>query len=486
MEALATLREFAMAGALDQVAEAPGGALDFGGRAAFPAGAPTPLLSQRGQGAPYTLGALVGFLRARAAGVKYLDYFRDAKARGAQQVMPLDRQDLEDYLSGKRDAIEGLAAGGGVGGAPGAPGAEDAAPDVEGGEEGARAKRARRDAGGGAGAAGAAAAEPLAGEAAALRGVLANERRLRDADSVLCIPGRSFADAAAVFDRAAGEGARLGRARDRRAAGGARAAPAPPQRSGRYERETAPDAALRQAGAGSLGLAQVGFADAAEPAGAPPAAPPAAAPAAAPAPRAPPPRARPPPGGAAAAPPPRRGTPIILVPPAASAFLSMLNARAFLEEGRYVPPCDAGAAAAPGAPRPAYVSVFRRAGRAPPPGDPRPDKWPGVKYHVTDREPARREDWVRVVAVVVLGKPWQFKTWPFKGAAAGDLLDTFSRVAGVYLHFADEPVPAAVKAWDVKAVALPRHARGEDARAAAALWAHVDAFLEARGSRLAY
>ena len=36
------------------------------------------------------------------------------------------------------------------------------------------------------------------------------------------------------------------------------------------------------------------------------------------------------------------------------------------------------------------------------------------------QEPERKEDWKRVVAVFCLGKPWQFKKWPFKvsGAAA--------------------------------------------------------------------
>jgi hypothetical protein len=48
-----------------------------------------------------------------------------------------------------------------------------------------------------------------------------------------------------------------------------------------------------------------------------------------------------------------------------------------------------------------------------------------VEYHVTDKEPTKKEDWARVVGVICLGKAWQFKKWPFKvggGACAVHML----------------------------------------------------------------
>lgn len=63
-----------------------------------------------------------------------------------------------------------------------------------------------------------------------------------------------------------------------------------------------------------------------------------------------------------------------------------------------------------------------------------------VPYEVTDQEPKHRRDWDRVVAVFCSGKTWQFKKWPFPGASQGDLLDTFQRVLGIYLHFQDEQI----------------------------------------------
>lgn len=38
------------------------------------------------------------------------------------------------------------------------------------------------------------------------------------------------------------------------------------------------------------------------------------------------------------------------------------------------------------------------------------------------------------------GKPWQFKDFPFKGAAKGDMVDTFSNVFGAFFHYKDEAV----------------------------------------------
>lgn len=66
-----------------------------------------------------------------------------------------------------------------------------------------------------------------------------------------------------------------------------------------------------------------------------------------------------------------------------------------------------------------------------------------VAYEVTDQEPRHRRDWDRVVAVFCSGKAWQFKKWPFPGAASGDLLDTFQRMSGAYLHFNDEQIDPA-------------------------------------------
>jgi parafibromin len=137
-----------------------------------------------------------------------------------------------------------------------------------------------------------------------------------------------------------------------------------------------------------------------------------------------------------------------------------------------------------------------------------------------------------VVAVVCLGKAWQFKKWPFKvrpvahlpharpplrswqahrrpaartplpptapclpprlalaalqGAGSGDLVQTFSKVLGVYVHYSDEGVDATVRSWNVKLLGLNRGSRHRDATVAQEFWRLLDAHLQARGSTLAY
>ena len=43
---------------------------------------------------------------------------------------------------------------------------------------------------------------------------------------------------------------------------------------------------------------------------------------------------------------------------------------------------------------------------------------------------ALKSPWVSWAGIQVTGAKWQFKDWPFKGAADGDLVDTFAHVKG--------------------------------------------------------
>jgi parafibromin len=345
------------------------------------------------------------------------------------------------------------------------------------------AKRARLDAaapsaGAGAGAAPSAAAalaapapQVDAAMAKALRLLAGQERQLRDRNTMLLAPNRAFGRVLQIAEREEADRRRREREREQErqreraerqqqqaararpseaaaAAGGAQQQPSSRPRqdpnafiksSGRFEREDAAAGTLR-AMAGAVGApGEGGAADAAAagllaadvglgyggaeeqqraqqqqqqqqrtaapkpppppPGGSTRARAPAAAAAAAGA--APAPSARAPSSSAA--------VPLIIVPAAMSAMLNMWNARQFLEQGQYVPSAEAYKARPE---RGAPVVAFRRsAGRAHP---------PLPTYHVTDVvPPARSPDWQRVVAVVVQGKPWQFRDWPFKGAAQG-------------------------------------------------------------------
>eukprot|EP00889_Picochlorum_renovo_P007651 jgi/Picre1/34681/NNA_002149.t1 len=90
----------------------------------------------------------------------------------------------------------------------------------------------------------------------------------------------------------------------------------------------------------------------------------------------------------AASPTKPKATPLILVPPAASAILNMYNIKEFLEKGVFVPP-DVARSKAPK--KPSYERCMRSEGKSKP-----------VKYHITDKDPTKKEDWDRLVACVVL------------------------------------------------------------------------------------
>lgn len=50
-----------------------------------------------------------------------------------------------------------------------------------------------------------------------------------------------------------------------------------------------------------------------------------------------------------------------------------------------------------------------------------------------------------------------------QGAERGDLVETFSKVLGVFVHYTDEKVDATVKSWNVKILGLNRQSRHRDA-----------------------
>lgn len=299
----------------------------------------------------------------------------------------------------------------------------------------------------------------------ALTTILSNELRMRNRNTMLSIPGRSFDKVMDVLESVARD--ELQNAARANATVGSKSVTAP-RSSGRFQRQTTTDAAMKQMGADALGIQNIGFGGMQDPAAARVEHVPMEK-----APEKPTQLVVPRPMKKAPAPIKQKMTPLILVPPAAGAILNMHNVREFLEKGVFVPPDEARAR---NPAKPSYERCMRIEGRNP----------PGIKYHITDRDPTKKEDWERLVAVLCLGKPWQFKKWPFKGASSGDMVDTFLKVAGVFFHYADEPVDPLIKKWNVKLIPIKRHSRDTDDAAMRAFWQHVDAFLHARNPNVVY
>jgi parafibromin len=468
---------------LDQVVES-GSSITFGGRFTFENTAPTAYRSGQGKGDFYDLQTVLFYVKNQDR--NYGDYLKAAKDKGLMQVKLLDRKDLVDYLTGKRETSDYIQL--------------SAVPSSAAADE-APAKRARID--GGAGGAGGQDIEMVpaadaAAEHSALHAIIANERQLRDRNTMLSVPGRSFKRVLDLLDSVVKEEIARNSYEERQKEATRKKAEierqkrevVAPRPSGRYQRETAPDGALQQIGAQNLGLQQVGFAGGpavafdAEPQQAPPPPPPQAhqkqrehekhsMPKSS-SKRSSTGNAKDLKGNSKEPRLLRNPTPIIMVPPGSSSIINMLNAPEFLTEGNYKTSQDAAAAGATLPQGKSYHTILRKIGRAKP-----------VKYHITDKEPPK-EDWNRVVGVFCLGKPWQFKKFPFAGASNGDLVDTFQKVSGVYLHYSDEPIDAQVKSWNVKMIKIGRHAREGDADAVRTFWTHLDGFIKAHKKGLIY
>ena len=469
MEALNALRESVLSGAVATAEKDAQGNFSLGDLR-LPASYKLPYKSLLGKGEFYSVDAVVYLAKklliaGGASGFRYGEYVREAKKEGVQTVNIADWKILDAYLSGKVDACEHVfpdqlpeqvvPGGPGVGGAAGGAIKRPRGDEVPGGNVDVQMSDVDAD--------------------DTLKAIVANELRLRNRNTMLSVPGRSFD---AVMDVLYNVGVEEMNRTKRLNAGNVNPnTVTAPRSSGRYQRQTTADAAMRQMGADALGIENVGFGgdddlqfSQPQQSQQPPPPPPAPYPSGAS--ELPQQKTQqlvvPKPVARSSAPKQPKMTPLILVPPSSSALLNMHNIKRFLEEGVFVPPEEALAA---NPKKEVYLRCMRREGR-----DPRRP----VKYHVTDKDPSRKEDWDRLVSVGVLGKAWQFKRWPFKGASSGDMVDTFLKVAGVYFHYADEPIDPLIKQWNVKLIPISRHNRANDGTAQRAFWEYVDGFVAAR------
>lgn len=99
-----------------------------------------------------------------------------------------------------------------------------------------------------------------------------------------------------------------------------------------------------------------------------------------------------------------------------------------------------------------------------------------VEYELLDnpRKLVSKEDWDRVVAVVVLGHKWQFKDWPGKFS---DPVHLFSRSFGFYIGMEGEKAPSDLEGWACQRGKLHRDKRGLDSVTHASFWNSLDEWM---------
>jgi len=505
MDPLQLLRDYKVRDELSKVVLSES-SVDFGDRYTFPRHAVTSYKSQKGQRENYSLDTVLFFLQNLSAGHgTYMQMAREAKIN---IISMIDREDLLNYLTGVTDTSQyiDLSSTERLGAALASEGTGQPSTKRHKGLDGSATETA------------AAEEAPLGVEHSILHEILAHERELRDRNSQLMTPNKNLSRVLEVIKanerekqqrrksmkppgrHASSHDKHASKSREQRPREdpnppsqkqGAIAAPLPIKPSGRFERSDMQQAAMVK-DINTLGINPYGLhgqqqqrrqAEQAGPREEQPPPPPrpssafhqsSSRPQASS--HAPTSSARPPSSSSShrsVSGQAKSRIPIILVPAATSAKINMFNVKHFLEQGEYktTEQCKAE-----GVQRVPLLSVKRTVDRKAP-----------VMYYVTDKLPPKTsKDWKRVVAVFVHGAGWQFKDFPEPGAPKGDLVETFLKYQGIFLHYHNEDIPAVVKGWKVEKLSLHRDTRYNDPQTMRTIWRKIDSFLSAKNSQLSY
>ena len=163
-------------------------------------------------------------------------------------------------------------------------------------------------------------------------------------------------------------------------------------------------------------------------------------------------------------------TPIIIVPAALTAVITLLNAKEFLQDDRYLTTSDANTQAV------GDILIQRRKVEI------GTSKFFTVPYRVID-SPAklRPNDWNRVVAVFVAGPQWQFKGWPGL-SIDGSPVEIFVKISAFHLKFLESPLEPNIKKWNVTILEISKTKRHLDKVAVNKFWEITDKSMATKAS----
>jgi len=157
--------------------------------------------------------------------------------------------------------------------------------------------------------------------------------------------------------------------------------------------------------------------------------------------------------------------PVIVVPPGLSSLMTISNAKAFLEEGRYV---SASSLRHSEGSKQTVVNVKRQS---------RIDPTREAVFEIINdpvNQLKTKADWSRIVAVFALGKSWQFRRWEQPWNQPNYI---FERTCGFYMHYADTPLNENVKKWRLSYLSIAKELRHLDFKVSNMFWKKVDKFL---------
>jgi len=144
--------------------------------------------------------------------------------------------------------------------------------------------------------------------------------------------------------------------------------------------------------------------------------------------------------------------------------ITMINAKEFLDHGKYVPRdicLKSGKRKVPSFTFARKISP-KHGGRE-------------ITYEVIDNPSTHckaSNDWNRIVAVIPQGAAWQFKKWKYENP-----VDIFTRSLGYYIGMDGAPPPKELMTWNVKRGTLHRDKRGMDSVTYAGFWNSLDEWM---------
>ncbi|RWS30030.1 parafibromin-like protein [Leptotrombidium deliense] len=151
-------------------------------------------------------------------------------------------------------------------------------------------------------------------------------------------------------------------------------------------------------------------------------------------------------------------TPIIIIPATTTSLITMFNAKAILQDLRFVEKKTSSDQK-----REDDILIQRR----------KQDNTT-VPYRVIDNPlKLSGDDWQRVVAVFVQGPAWQFKGWPWDG----NPVEIFARIKAFHLKWDEMKLDTNVAKWSVEIIELSRTKRHLDRANLLKFWSSLDAFM---------
>lgn len=167
-----------------------------------------------------------------------------------------------------------------------------------------------------------------------------------------------------------------------------------------------------------------------------------------------------------------QGTPIIILQSSPSTLFSLRNIAQFLERGEYINPSDAPQLSVTYGSNSHKVTITRNN-----PGVGMPNK-----FHIVDDISLlrNRDDWIKVVGVIVAGPDWHFTDWRWgrkESEPALSVVEILSRCRGFHFHY-DNDVPHENAAkWNVKLLPISRVQKHQHSSVYREFWSELERFI---------